>query len=857
MKIKVPFLLLFVAISSFSFAKDHTRQKVNFNGEWKFQLGDIKEASKINFDDQNWQSVGLPHTFSLPYFMSPDFYVGYGWYRKQFDIAPKDREKRFYLEFEAAFQDAEVFLNGTKVGSHKGGYTGFIIDITDKATVGKNTVSVRLNNLWNPALAPRAGEHTFSGGLYRDVYLVVTNQVHVDWYGTFIRTSAVSKKNAEVSIKTEIKNHSEKPASIKLKSEIFDPAGKKINTLISIKESTPLDSNLVFYQSFKEIKNPRLWDIEHPNLYSAISTVYVNGKKQDTYKTTFGIRSLKWTSDNGFFLNGNHVYLKGANVHQDHAGWGDAVTNAGFYRDVKMMKDAGFNFIRGSHYPHDPAFVESCDKLGILFWSEAPFWGIGGSLSTPEGYWNSSAYPTKPEDKAGFESSIKQQLREMIRIHRNSPSVIVWSMSNEPFFTANHTVSDMKNLLHELVSISHLEDSTRFAAIGGAQRPLDENRIDTIGDIAGYNGDGGSLPMFQNPGIPSIVSEYGSTTTNRPGSYSPGWGDLSKNNGEPVNEWRSGQAIWCGFDHGSIAGARLGKMGIVDYFRIPKRAWYWYRNHYLKIEAPTWPESGVPAKLRLEADKVISKTDGTDDIHLLITVLDANGQAISNNPTIQLEVVSGPAEFPTGKSIQFDQNSDISIIDGQAAIECRAWYAGKSVIRAISSGLPSAEITLNFEGEKPYIEGLSPKSADRVYVRFNKKNQQNIPQQFGQNNPTFASSFMENHPSGFAADGNRASWWQPVSEDKTPFFILDTEKKLELLSINICFPIEDRYRFKVELSENMKDWNVIADFMNNESQLLSKQLFVSNKTAAAVRVTFDNGEHAKISEIEIVGKVLE
>ena len=789
--------------------------------------------------------------------MSPDFYVGYGWYRKQFNIPSEYQGKRFYLEFEAAFQDAEIFINGTKVGSHKGGYTGFSIDITNKAIVGKNTVSVRLNNLWNPALAPRAGEHTFSGGLYRDVYLVVTNQVHVDWYGTFISTPLVSEKRAEVRVKTEIKNGLHENGLIRLRTDIFDPTGRKINTLISSKKITLIDSTLKFNQSFKEIKNPKLWDTEHPNLYTAISTVFVNGKKQDTYKTTFGIRSVKWTADKGFFLNGKHVYLKGANVHQDHAGWGDAVTNAGFYRDVKMMKDAGFNFIRGSHYPHDPAFVESCDKLGVLFWSEAPFWGIGGSLSTPEGYWNSSAYPTNQQDKQGFELSIKQQLCEMIKIHRNNPSVIAWSMSNEPFFTANHTVGDMRNLLKELVAISHAEDSTRVAAIGGAQRPLDENRIDNIGDVAGYNGDGGSIPLFQNPGFPSIVSEYGSTTTDRPGSYIPGWGDLSKDNGKPVYEWRAGQAIWCGFDHGSIAGGRLGKMGIVDYFRIPKRAWYLYRNENLSIAAPAWPEMGVAAKLKIEADRIVAKTDGTEDIYLLITVLDANGKAISNNPTVQLEVVSGPAEFPTGSSIKFENKSDISILDGQAAIECRAWYAGKSVIRAVSPGLQPAEITLNFVGDVPYIEGKTPKVIDRPYVRFNKKGQPNIPQQFGQNNPAFASSFLENNPTGFAADGNRKSWWQPKSEDENPFIILDTEKKLEILSVKLHFPVEDVYRFKVEISENMKDWNEIADFTKNETKLLSKQILVSNKTGAAVRVVFDNNNNAKLSEIEIVGKVLE
>lgn len=130
---------------------------------------------------------------------------------------------------------------------------------------------------------------------------------------------------------------------------------------------------------------------------------------------------------------------------------------------------------------------------------------------------------------------------------------------------------------------------------------MGDARIDKIGDIAGYNGDGATQPDFQNPGIPNIVSEYGSVTSERPGKNAPGWGDLQRDNGWKGFSWRSGQAIWCGFDHGSIAGSNLGKMGIVDYFRIPKRSWYWYRNEYTQITPPEWPEEGVPAQLKLEA----------------------------------------------------------------------------------------------------------------------------------------------------------------------------------------------------------------------------------------------------------------
>lgn len=148
----------------------------------------------------------------------------------------------------------------------------------------------------------------------------------------------------------------------------------------------------------------------------------------------------------------------------------------------------------------------------------------------------------------------------------------------------------MRKLLEETVKLSKQLDPTRPAAVGGAQRPLGEKRIDKLGDIAGYNGDGSYIPEFQQPGMPTVVSEYGSTTADRPGEYDPGWGDLAKNNAQNGFPWRSGQAIWCAFDHGSIAGSALGKMGIIDYFRIPKRAWYWYRNAYRGITPPEWPQ---------------------------------------------------------------------------------------------------------------------------------------------------------------------------------------------------------------------------------------------------------------------------
>ncbi|WP_343692617.1 glycoside hydrolase family 2 TIM barrel-domain containing protein [Chitinophaga sp.] len=831
-----------------------SRLSKNFNANWKFKIGDSKGAENAVFDDRLWELTSLPHSFSTPYFMSPEFYVGYGWYRKHF-LAPKGFQYKIVsLEFEGVFQQAEIFVNGNFVGEHKGGYTGFSIDVTKALRPGDNIVSVRVNNLWNPQLAPRAGEHVFSGGIYRDVRLVVTNPIHVDLYGTFVQTPVVTKERAKVLVKTDVKNETKHDQNIQIRTDLVNSNGKVVASYTS-SELIGAQSVKTITQDVGTIVKPLLWHPDHPYLYTAVTSISIANKIIDQYKTVFGVRTFRWTADKGFFLNGEHLYLRGANVHQDHAGWGDAVTNAGFFRDVKMVKDAGFNFIRGSHYPHDPAFVDACDRLGIIFWSENPFWGIGGSDNVPDGYWNGSAYPLDSKDTAAFEASVKQQFQEMVKMHRNHPSIAIWSVSNEPFFTAPHTVAAMRGLLSKLIKISHEIDPTRVAAVGGAQRPIDSNRIDKIGDVAGYNGDGSAIAIFQDPGIPNMVSEYGGTFSERPGKYEPGWGDLSKDNGEPVHPWRSGQSLWCAFDHGSIAGAGMAKLGIIDYFRIPKRAWYWYRNHYRGIPPPEWPKTGKPAALRLEADKRDVGTDGTDDVRVLVTVMDKDGKPLSNSPDVKFEVVSGPGEFPTGTSINFSEKSDIRIMDGQAAIELRSQFAGKSVIRATSPGLPAAELIIDFKGERPYRPEL--KVRDRPYIRFAKENQKIELQVFGRNNPTFASSFSQNHLPGYAADGDSDTWWQPNDSDAYPKWTLDTEKKLALKDLMITFPAEEVYQYKIEISDDQKTWKLISDLSDNLQKEKTKSLKNINAEGRYIRISFVHNLKSAISEVSVTGAVLQ
>jgi hypothetical protein len=832
------------------------RQSINVNREWKFQLGDIAGADAAAFADSKWDAANLPHSFSMPYFAADRFYVGYGWYRKHFEAPVAWSGQRVSLEFDGVFQVAEVFVNGRRIGEHKGGYTGFSLDITGAVKPGDNVLAVRVNNNWDARLAPRAGEHTFSGGIYRNVRLVVTAPVHVAWYGTSVTTPQVSKESATVNVKTEVVNESDAAKSVTLKTSVADAKGKTVARMESTQSIRPRATN-IFDQTSQAIANPKLWSPEHPNMYSVKTVVLDDGKPVDDYTSPLGFRWFKWTADQGFFLNGEHYYFKGANVHQDHAGWGDAVAESGFFRDVKLVKDAGFDFIRGSHYPHAPAFSRACDELGLLFWSENCFWGTGYFRSP----WASSGYPTDPADEPEFEASVKASLRDMIRIHRNHPSIIIWSMSNEPFFSDGKVLPKVRNFLKELVACSHELDPTRPAAIGGCQR----GDMDKLGDVAGYNGDGARL--FANPGIPSVVSEYGSTMTDRPGKYEPGWGDLPGTPGAQRRvagswrlPWRSGEVIWCGFDHGSLASRRFGSMGMVDYFRLPKRQWYWYRNEYLHIPPPAWPSNGVPAALKLTADKTtLHSVDGTEDAQIIVTVVDKEGNPLNNCPPVTVEIESGPGEFPTGPHITFAPDWDIAIRDGQAAIEFRSYHAGKTLIRATSPGLKDATIKITSLGKPEYIAGKTAPVKARPYVRFNPAQGMDFTVTFGMNNPTRASSEAPGHTGRLANDGSQATFWQAAAGDTHAWLRIDLERFVTVSKTKLTFPTGGNWRYQIEISDDGEtNWKPVAD-QRQTTDTAKERTDTARDNAPRgryVRVTFagtPDVQAAALAEMELTG----
>ncbi len=825
------------------------RLRQNFNADWRFHLGDLEGAEKADFDDSRWQAVGLPHSFSTPYFQAPEVYVGYGWYRKDLVLTAVPAGRRVSLEFEGAFQTAEVYVNGTKIGNHRGGYTGFPVDITATLHPGRNVIAVRVDNIWDPTLAPRAGEHIFSGGIYRDVWLVTTDAIHVPWTGTFITTPGLSGQSSRVAAETEVRNDGPVTAQVTVRTRIVNDRGTVVAVLPDATLHLPSGETQSVTQTSAQLSRLKLWSPETPNLYHADTSLVVAGRERDRFDTEFGFRSIAWTADKGFFLNGQHRYFRGANVHQDQAGWGDAVTNAAIDRDVGLIKDAGFDFIRGSHYPHDPHFAEATDRAGMMFVSEAPFWGTAG-FKNP---WGAPAYPSDATQQAAFDDSVKQQLAEMIRINRNHPSIVVWGMDNEVFFTTDDTMPQVRRLLAEEVALTHRLDPTRPAAVDGAQR----GDIDHIGDIAGYNGDGAFL--FPDPGIANFVAEYGSTMVDRPGDYAPGWGDLERTPGakEGVSgswrlPWRSGEVIWAGFDHGSIAGRKFGSMGMIDYSRLPKRQWYWYRNAYRGIAPPVWPEAGQPAAIRVTSSApVIRHADGTDDVQLVVTVVDATGKLLSNNPPVHLSLEAGPGELPTGRSIDFTPDGDIPIRDGQAAIAMRSWQAGTTEIRATSPGLRDGILTVKTVDGPPFIPGVTPLPAERPYVIYHPADAAG-DETFGLHNPTQASSSAPDHDPSLANDGQADTYWTSVPNDKHPWIIIDPERILTYRRLAIRFLPAGRCDVSAEAQGTDGAWQALGSAMGTADRL---EFATSAVTGRRLRLVLSGqtGGSCSLAEISITG----
>ena len=718
------------------------------NNNWKFTYGDKVGASPDEIN--RWQDIGLPHSFGIPYFMEKEFYLGYGTYSKWFELSKEDCKKRILLKFFGAFQKAVVVLNGKQIGEHRGGYTPFLVELTGNIRPGQNHLIVCVDNLWDATLAPRGGEHQFNGGIYRDMQLILTAYDYIEEDGVFVQTTQLKKEkdswHAELKIGTQV-HASEKSDLSEFDSMMLETCICEGKEVLARSVEPLVMGNSEICQSIS-LTGITPWSPDTPKLYIVVSRVLCNGIECDCVRTSVGIRTVRFDKDEGFFLNGEHFSILGANVHQDHAGWADAVTRSGIRRDIQMIKECGMNTIRGSHYPHHPYFAQVCDEKGILFWSEMCFWGTGGDKQ--EGYWTASAYPPNESDQTAFEKSCLDQLEEMICTQRNHPSIICWSMCNEVFFTDAPVKDKAKELIRKMVERSHELDPSRPAAVGGAQR----DGFDVLGDLAGYNGDGAAL--YHDPGFPSLVSEYGSSIETRPGKFEPRFTDGT----EIDYPWRSGKILWCGFHHGSIFDG-MGSMGMIDYYRLPLSCWYWYREHLAGKSAPKPKKEGTPFQIRLISDVNRFRANGQEDAWICAELLDQEGNPISNEIELTFTVEKGDGIFPTGKTITFSPEKK-NMLDGLAAIEFRSWYGGENVICATADGVKSAKICIFADGEpKPKNTVLNP-MLPPPYTVGEPKPKERYDE--AKRHPVFADSFEIGHEPYFVTAEEEGSWMPKMSD---------------------------------------------------------------------------------------------
>ena len=654
------------------------------------------------------------------------------------------------LKFFGAFQKAVVVLNGKQIGEHRGGYTPFLVELTGNIRPGQNHLIVCVDNLWDATLAPRGGEHQFNGGIYRDMQLILTAYDYIEEDGVFVQTTQLKKEkdswHAELKIGTQV-HASEKSDLSEFDSMMLETCICEGKEVLARSVEPLVMGNSEICQSIS-LTGITPWSPDTPKLYIVVSRVLCNGIECDCVRTSVGIRTVRFDKDEGFFLNGEHFSILGANVHQDHAGWADAVTRSGIRRDIQMIKECGMNTIRGSHYPHHPYFAQVCDEKGILFWSEMCFWGTGGD--NQEGYWTASAYPPNESDQTAFEKSCLDQLEEMICTQRNHPSIICWSMCNEVFFTDAPVKDKAKELIRKMVERSHELDPSRPAAVGGAQR----DGFDVLGDLAGYNGDGAAL--YHDPGFPSLVSEYGSSIETRPGKFEPRFTDGT----EIDYPWRSGKILWCGFHHGSIFDG-MGSMGMIDYYRLPLACWYWYREHLAGKSAPKPKKEGTPFQIRLSSDVNRFRANGQEDAWICAELLDQEGNPISNEIELTFTVEKGDGIFPTGKTITFSPEKK-NMLDGLAAIEFRSWYGGENVICATADGVKSAKICIFADGEpKPKNTVLNP-MLPPPYTVGEPKPKERYDE--AKRHPVFADSFEIGHEPYFVTAEEEGSWMPKMSD---------------------------------------------------------------------------------------------
>ncbi len=547
-------------------------------------LGASVSFVQPGFNDGAWRALDLPHDWvvELPFGggsvshgrkdVDPAKGTNTGWYRRSFTLPASDKGRALWVEFDGVYRNSLVWLNGHCLGRHNSGYTGFAYSLNQYANFGgSNTLVVRADATRNE------GWFYEGGGIYRHVWLVKTGPVHVAHWGTDVTTD-VQGNSASVTLATTVRNDSSQAATARLVSTLLDPNCKAVAKVTSAPVSVPPGGEQTLTPQMT-LPSPRLWSLDHPDLYTLVSQVRMGITVTDDYRTPFGVRTLNWDADKGFFLNGKRIELKGVCDHQDHAGVGVAVPDRLNVWRLEQLKAMGCNAIRTSHNAPTPEVLDACDRMGILVMDE------------------NRRFDTTPE--------VLGQLTSLIQRDRNHPSVVIWSIANEEMdMQANEGVGvDIFRTMQDLV---HKLDPTRpvTAANNGAWDSWGKG-FSKITQVMGFNyyHNGGNDPDKYHaafPQTPCVGTEEASTLTTR-GEYvvddhkgvmsaydkdAPNWGSTAEAWWAyyQVRPWIAGAFVWTGFDYrgeptpyNDNYSTQFGQM---DTCGFPKDNFYYYQSQW-------------------------------------------------------------------------------------------------------------------------------------------------------------------------------------------------------------------------------------------------------------------------------------
>ncbi|HET7890807.1 MAG TPA: beta-galactosidase GalA [Candidatus Sulfotelmatobacter sp.] len=545
--------------------------------------GDFAKSGEFDFataklDDSKWRVLNLPHDWAveLPFVRDEEQQShGYkplgrrypetsvGWYRRTFDIPKEDSGRRITIEFDGAFRSALMFLNGYFIGRNDNGYAPFRFDVTDFLNYGeRNFLMVRMDASFGD------GWFYEGAGIYRHVWLTTTDALHLGPWESYVRP-AVKAGAAILNLGTVVQNDGRQHENCRVRWQIVDSYGKPVASAESSPQSIASDGSATF-NATANIPNATLWAPETPNLYSAVVTVESGGKSRDAERIPFGVRTISWDADKGFFLNGKPVKLKGTCNHQDHAGVGAALPDRLQWYRLGILKEMGGNAVRTSHNMPTPEWVDACDRLGMMMMCETRLMS-----SNPEGM---------------------AQLETMVKRYRNSPSIILWSMGNEEWTMMPQPQG--VHVIDEMIARTHELDPTRLctAAVNASFETHFPEQLDVMGFNYNLNVPDGWHKA--HPKKPSVGSETASTVCTR-GIYEtdklrnwvssydavhPPWAELAEEWWKfyAAREWLSGGFAWTGFDYrGEPTPYRWpsinSQFGIVDMCGFPKDNFYYYK----------------------------------------------------------------------------------------------------------------------------------------------------------------------------------------------------------------------------------------------------------------------------------------